>query len=120
MTDKKNTELLKDIIAAAEDRKAENITVIDISEKTSFADYFVILTGNSDRQVVAIADNILKTLRNKKIKPMGVEGYEVGLWALLDYGDVLVHIFQPEVRSYYDLEGFWADADRIKPDELTS
>lgn len=120
MTDKRNTELLKDIIAAAEDRKAENITVIDVSEKTSFADYFVILTGNSDRQVIAIADHIIHSLRDKKVRPMGVEGREIGVWTLLDYGDVLVHIFQPEVRSYYDLEGFWADADRVKPDELTS
>ncbi|GAB4306759.1 MAG: ribosome silencing factor [Myxococcota bacterium] len=105
--------LIREIIEAGEERKAENTVVIDVREKTGFTDYFVIFSGNSQRQVTAIVDNILERLKKHKIKPLGVEGYEVGAWALIDFGWVVVHIFQPEARSYYDIEGFWADAERV-------
>ena len=111
-------ETLKLILKAASDKKAEDIVVIDLNDKTTYADYFVVLSGQSDRQVIAIVDSIIEVLKPHKIRPLGVEGHEIGLWALVDFGEIVVHCFQPQVRAYYDLEGFWADAERINPETL--
>lgn len=97
------------------DRKAEDVTVLDVRGLTSYADYFVLFTGNSDRQVQAIAEAVETKLRTELgEKPSGTEGYEGGHWVLLDYGDVIAHVFYREAREFYDLDGLWADAPKVE------
>lgn len=98
------------IAEAAEEIKAVNLVVLNLSKLSSFTDYFVICSGNSDRQVRAIADNILKEAKLKNKMPLGIEGYQRGLWVLVDFGEVVAHIFYHESREYYGLEKFWGDA----------
>jgi len=95
---------------AAEDVQAVDLLVLDLTRLTSFTDYFVICSGKSDTQVRAIADSVQKKLKLKDRNPLGIEGYNQGLWVLLDYGDVVAHIFYREVREHYNLEKLWADA----------
>lgn len=95
------------------DRKAEDVVVLDVRGLTSYADYFVLLTGNSDRQVEAIADAVQEKLRAEGQRPLGVEGQGSGRWVLLDYGDVVAHVLYREAREFYDLDGLWADAARV-------
>lgn len=96
---------------AADDKKASDIMVQEVRELTGIADYFVIVTAANDRQVEAIIDEIEEAEREKgRIKPLHREGTNDGTWALLDYGDVVVHVFQPEARDYYRLEALWNDA----------
>jgi len=97
----------------AAERKATDIIVLDVASIASFADYFVICSGKSSRQVQGIADNIEAALRKKRVRPMGVEGHTEGKWVLMDYGDVIVHVFYEPVRAFYDLEGLWDDAERV-------
>ncbi|MGH7885253.1 MAG: ribosome silencing factor [Thermodesulfobacteriota bacterium] len=99
---------------AAWDKKAENITVIKVKELSDFADYFVICSADNSRGTKAIADNIQKVLKESKIKAYGLEGYTQGKWILLDTIDIVVHIFYEPLRDFYDLEGLWIDAPRIK------
>jgi ribosome-associated protein len=87
--------------------KAEEILVIDLEGKTSFADHMVIATGRSQRQVTALADQITTKLKELGMGRVPVEGKESGDWVLLDAGDVIVHLFRPEVRTYYNLEKMW-------------
>jgi ribosome-associated protein len=101
------------IAAAALDRKAENIVALDVRELASFADTFVIATGSSDRNTRAIADAIAEALSARGEKPLGVEGYDEGRWILMDFSDVIVHVFQREVREHYDLERIWSDAPAL-------
>ena len=101
----------------ASEKKAERPLVLSVSELTSYADFFVIVSAPSERQVNAIAKNVEDELRRRGIKPMGSEGANAGNWLLLDFGDVIVHIFTEEARDYYDLEGFWADAERLDVDD---
>lgn len=102
---------LKLAITELEDTKAQDLTVLDLSERTGFTDYFVIATGSSDRHVQALADKVhLKLKKDEKLLPLNFEGYDQGQWVLLDYGDFVVHLFQPEFRDYYNLEEFWQDA----------
>jgi ribosome-associated protein len=89
------------------------VTVIDVRGLTSYADYFVVMTADSERQAGAIADNVEQTLKAQGVPKVGVEGYEGGRWILVDYGDVVAHVMSRESRSFYDLEGLWADAPRI-------
>ena len=98
----------------ADDNKAENIVVLDLRGLTSIADFFVIATGASDRQLRAIADTIQAEARTFGQKAYGVSGYENGTWVLVDFVDVVVHLFDPEHRTYYDLELLWGDAPRIE------
>lgn len=107
LTPKKLAALIRE---AAQDTKAVDLAVLNLAKLTSFTDYFVICSGRSDTQVRAIADNILKKLKTENRHPLGVEGYERGLWVLLDFGEVVAHIFYHEVRDYYHLEKLWADA----------
>ena len=81
---------------------------------SSFTDYFFICSGRSDRQVQAIAQGIEETLRKEGIRPLGMEGVSGGKWVLMDYEDVVVHIFLEPIRKFYDLEGLWIDAQRIE------
>lgn len=95
---------------AAVEKKAWDTVVIDIREKTSIADYFVVCEGETDRQVKAIADAMVEAAKEKDLRPLGVDGYEDATWILLDFDSVLAHVFLPGERSYYDLESLWAPA----------
>lgn len=95
------------------DKKAENVVILDVRGLTSYADYFVVASGSSDRQVTAIADNVEETMKKAGNRPIGMEGYTRGHWVLIDFGDVVAHVFYEEARGFYDIEGLWADAVRI-------
>ena len=112
-SDLSSLEVAKLVSAAALDKKAENLIVLDVSEISSFADYFVIMSGRSTRHVQGLAEAIDSKIRSKRTKDTNSEGLREGLWVLLDYNDVVVHIFYNEVRKFYDLEGLWHDAPRI-------
>ncbi len=86
--------------------------ILDVKDLCSFADFFVISSGRSKRQVLALAHHLEETLSRAGIKPLGVEGLEEGLWVLMDYNDVVIHIFYHPFREFYDLEGLWAEASR--------
>ncbi len=96
-------------VQALEEKKATNVVVLDVRESCSFSDYIIICTGMSDRQIKAMAEHVIKELG----KPFGSEGIDQGRWVLLDYFDVVIHIFQDELRQYYDMEGMWLNAKRI-------
>jgi ribosome-associated protein len=98
--------------------KAFDVVVLDLHGLTSFADTFIICSGRSHRQVSAIAEFVEKNLKAKGIKPLGVEGLREGHWVLMDYGDVVIHVFLEPIRTFYDLEGLWSDARRIEQSEL--
>ncbi len=102
-----------DIAHAGLDKKAEDVVVLDVRGLTSYADYFVLMTADSDRQAGAIADAVDARLKQGGATKVGVEGYESGRWILIDYGDVVAHVFNRESRGFYDLEGLWADAPRF-------
>jgi ribosome-associated protein len=101
-------------------KKAENLVVLDVRKLTSVADAFIICSGRSNRQVQAIAEHIQSELKKQRKKPLSVEGLTEGHWALLDYGDVIIHVFYEPVRLFYDLEGLWVDARRIKTRSMKS
>ena len=101
------------IVEAALELKAERPISLDMRQLTSYADTFVILTGRSDRQVRAIADSILQTLKARNETPLAVEGLADGNWVLIDCNDAIVHVFDPETRIQYDLESLWRDAPRL-------
>jgi ribosome-associated protein len=101
-------------VKAALGRKAVDLVILDVRDLTSVADVFLICSGRSHRQVIAIADHIQRDLKKHHIRPLNVEGKKEGLWVLLDYGHVVVHIFHEPVRQLYDLEGLWIDAKRIQ------
>ena len=105
-------------VQAALEKKAEGVVVLDLRGLTSIADAFIICSGRSNRQVSAIADNIQRFLRKQAIKPLSVEGQKEGHWVLLDYGHVILHVFYESTRVFYDLEGLWADARRVKTPSL--
>jgi ribosome-associated protein len=96
------------------DKKASDVVILDVRGKTSYADYVVVASGDSERQVVAMAEHIQEKQREAGRRPLGTEGMETGQWVLLDYGEVVAHLFFQEVRAFYDLEGLWADAPREK------
>lgn len=98
---------------AASNIQAIDIRIFDIRDVSSFADCFVICSGQSDRQVNAIADSVVHELKKQGTKPIGVEGQREGEWVLVDYGNVVVHVFHPELRSFYNVEGLWSDAKEI-------
>ena len=99
--------LKKSILNILEDNKAENISLIDVKNKSSVTDVMFIVSGRSTRHVKAIADNLVTKLKKNKIKPLGVEGYNKSEWILLDYGDLLVHVMHPDTREFYSLEKLW-------------
>jgi len=101
------------IAEAGLDKKAENVTVLDVRGLTGYADYFVIMTAESEPQASAIADTIDERLGAMGATQLGVEGHSSGRWVLIDYGDVVAHVFNPEARTFYDLEGLWVDAPRV-------
>ena len=97
----------------AEDKKAAEIVLLDLTPLTTIADYFVIASGGSERQLDAIADGIISALRDEKLKPIGREGTPASHWVLIDFGSVIVHIFTPPERDYYGLEKHWAEAKTV-------
>ena len=102
------------VCQAIADNKGTNIAILDVEEVSPVGERLVLCTANATRQVRAIADSILLTLKKEHQRlPYGVEGRGVDVWVLLDYGSLVVHIFQPETREYYDLDGLWMEAPRL-------
>jgi ribosome-associated protein len=100
----------------ADNRKAEDIAVLDVAEVSSIADYFVIASGTSEPHLRAISDEITEKLREDHgLKPRAVDGTLQAGWLVLDYFDVIVHVMRADVRQHYDLEGLWGDAPRVRP-----
>lgn len=100
------------VLASLEDMKAEDTVTIDLIGKTSIADAMVVTSGRSNRHVSSVADNVIERLEKAGCKGLRVEGKRNGDWVLIDAGDVIVHVFRPEVRAFYDLEKMWAGAAR--------
>jgi ribosome-associated protein len=98
---------------ACDEIKAEDIQVLDLRRLTQFTDYFVLCTGASERQLRALAENVRLTLREQGVERFGEEGTPPSGWILLDYIDVIVHVFRPDSRAFYQLEMLWGDADRV-------
>ncbi|MCG0680067.1 ribosome silencing factor [Lactiplantibacillus plantarum] len=105
-----NKELLQLTVEAADDKRADDIVALDVAEVSLMADYFVILSADSKRQVQAIADNIVDFVRKAGSDVKSVEGRTAGEWVLIDAGDVIVHVFQKDARAHYNLEKLWSDA----------
>ena len=106
-------QMVSPYIEAIQQMKAFNLVVLDVRGLASFADAFILCSGRSHRQVTAISEFVERELKVKGIKPMGVEGRREGHWVLMDYGDVVIHIFYEPIRVFYDLEGLWSDATRL-------
>lgn len=105
-------------IEALEDKKAENISLIDISEVSVLADYFLIASGNNRNQVQAMIDSVEDALGRAGVSPRHVEGYQTGNWVLMDYGDLIVHVFDRQNRLFYDLERIWRDGKQIRVEDF--
>jgi len=105
-------------IQAVLGKKAIDLVVLDVRKLSSIGDVFIICSGRSNRQVMAIAEHIQVDLKKHGITPLSVEGKKEGHWVLLDYGHVIIHVFYEPVRSFYDLEGLWIDAERIETKNL--
>ena len=101
-------------VAAAHEKKAEDVVVLDLRDGHAFTDFFLICTGANNRQVQTIADAVEETLRHMGLKPALVEGHSRAQWILLDYFDFIVHVFAPATRDFYGLERLWGDAKRIE------
>ena len=105
--------LARAIAHAAESRQGENLLVLDIAKTSSFADYFVLISGDSERHVKAIFEAIVEEAAKLGVKPHGIEGESDSRWILVDFIDVVVHIFLRDLRSYYNLDRIWADAPEV-------
>jgi len=116
--DKSGLELARICAKVALDAKAEDLVVLDVKGISSFTDYFVIMNGRSTRHVQGLAEIIEGEMHSKRINTSHAEGLEEGMWVLLDFGDVVVHIFYHEQRKFYDLEGLWHDAKPVNIDDL--
>lgn len=111
--DDRSRELAIAIATAGLEKKAIGVEVLDVSGRVDYADFLVIMTGTSDRHVHAIATGIEEALRKSKQRPLSVEGLQLANWVLIDFDDVVVHVFQEETRRVYDIEGLWMDAGRV-------
>ncbi|HEX8637229.1 MAG TPA: ribosome silencing factor [Pyrinomonadaceae bacterium] len=113
-------EEVKLALTCASEKKASNLTVIDLREIASFTEFFVVASGGNQRQVQAISDEINERLKKElNSRPVRIEGYSSGEWILLDYGDFIVHVFEKNAREFYDLERLWRDAKRVDvPDDI--
>lgn len=110
----KNNELLKAVYKAIDDKFGADTVILDISNLSTMADYFVITNGNNPNQVKAIADEVRETCHKNNIKINHSEGYDTATWILLDFNDIIVHVFNKEDRDFYNIERVWADATTIK------
>jgi ribosome-associated protein len=113
MSENEHLTKVEAVVAAALDRKAEDIVALDVRKLTPFTDTFIIATGTSDRHARSIADSVTEAMAKRGEKPLGTEGHEEGRWVLIDLDDVIVHVFQDEVRREYDLERLWSDAPAL-------
>lgn len=95
------------------DRKPKSVTALMVSELTSYTDMVVIVEAGSSRQVTSLSEHIIKSLKDAKIKAIGTEGIQQGQWALLDFGHLIIHVFESEAMNFYDLEGLWSDAEPV-------
>lgn len=111
-------EMAKLAIRALEDKKGEEIKVIDISQVSVLADYFIIASGSNRSQVQALSDNVAEVLGRAGVDAKQVEGYETANWILLDFNDVIVHVFDQENRLFYDLERIWRDGKLVEAESL--
>ncbi|XOF32348.1 MAG: ribosome silencing factor [Candidatus Electrothrix sp. YB6] len=100
------------------DTKAEELVILDVRSQASFTDYFLIMSGRSSRHVQGLAEVIEEKLRSKRVSSQHSEGLREGMWVLLDFGDIVAHIFYKDQRKFYDLEGLWHDAPRVDLQEL--
>jgi ribosome-associated protein len=101
-------------VRAALDKKAVDVVVLDLRQTPAFTDFFVLCSGQNQRQVKAIADAVEETLRAAKVRPAHVEGYDRAEWVLMDFFSFIVHVFTPQTRQFYSLERLWGDAQRIE------
>jgi len=101
-----------------QERKAIDPVLFDVREFTSITDYFIITSGSSNRQVQTIAKHIVRRMREEGFKVYGMEGEQQGHWVLIDYNDVVIHVFYQPVREFYDLEGLWVEAPRVELEDL--
>ena len=102
------------------DRKPKRVTALMVSELTSYTDMVVIVEAGSSRQVTSLSEHIIKSLKEAKIKTLGTEGVKEGQWALLDFGHLIIHIFESDAMAFYDLEGLWSDAAPVDVSEFGS
>lgn len=118
------TQEIKDLVLNALDElKADNVNVIDVSDRTSVTDYMVIASGTSSRHVKSLADNVITEFKEHGGKPLGIEGADSSDWVLVDLGEIVVHVMMPATRSFYDLERFWQDdpgSDGLSSADMTT
>ena len=107
-------QIMKQVVSAASDAKGKDVVVLDVSKVSDIASYFVIVSGRSDRQVQGISNRILDDLTGCGAKPFSTDGLEKGHWVLIDYSDVVVHVFYEPIREHYNLEALWASAKRVR------
>ena len=107
-------EILKTVYDALDDKKANNIVILDISELSEISEYFIICSGSNQNQVQAIADNVEEELCKLDVKGKKIEGFKNAEWILMDYSDFVIHIFSDEQREFYGLEKIWSDAKRVE------
>lgn len=115
-------QLAREVVELSWDVKAMNPVAVDLRGRASYTDFLIVCTGQSDRHVNAIAQRLQRELKQAGWKPISIEGLDSGRWALLDFGDIVIHVFSEHARNDYDLESMWVDADRLefesKPEEL--
>jgi len=99
------------------EKKVTDLVVIDVAGASGFADYLIIMSGSSDRQVISTAKHIDESLSKRNVHPLGIEGLTEGRWVLMDFGDIVIHVFLDTARAFFDLEGIWPDAPRTWYDE---
>ena len=114
---KKLTAEVAKAVSAVLDKKASDVVVLDLRNTQAFTDFFVLCSGNNQRQVKAIADAVQDTLRESKVRPAHVEGYDRAEWVLMDFFSFIVHVFTPQTRAFYGLERLWGDAEKIEVSE---
>lgn len=114
----KSKEMVKLAIAALDDKKANDIKVLDISHLSVISDYFIIASGSNKSQIQTLADNVEESLSKSGYEPKQIEGYHTANWILMDYSDIIIHIFSEEDRLFYDLERIWRDGKSISIDEI--
>ncbi|MBP8203680.1 ribosome silencing factor [Pseudomonas sp. TMP9] len=107
-------DLVKLAITALEEIKAQDITTIDVRGKTSITDFMLIASGTSSRHVKSLVENVLEKVKEQGVRPIGTEGMDTGEWALLDLGDIVVHVMLPTAREFYDLERLWQGAEQSR------
>ncbi len=100
-------------IAPIFERKPKTVTAVHVSEMTSYTDMVVIVEGGSRRQVTSLAEHLIKTLKGQNVTALGIEGVKEGEWALIDFGHLIVHVFESDAKAFYDLEGLWSDAPQV-------